>query len=83
MKNELITQFGKDKFIVNINLFRNQGIIEQNKVVYAVASFPRRNKTSFHNQFITPPEVKDFRDNHKTIIMGSNEILIKDEKNIN
>jgi hypothetical protein len=69
----------KDKVLVHVNLFRDQGIIEPNKVVYAVASFPRRNKTSFHDLFITPPEVKNFRDKHKIIIKGTNEITIKND----
>jgi hypothetical protein len=72
----------KEKVRVNVQVFRDKGIIAQDKVVYAVASFPRRNKTAFHNHFITPPEVKDFRDNHKTIIMGTNKISIVNDKKI-
>ncbi|MDR0865543.1 MAG: hypothetical protein LBO74_11510 [Candidatus Symbiothrix sp.] len=72
----------KEKFIVNVKLFRDKGVLEDDKIVYAVASFPRSNKTVFHNQFITPPDIKDFRDNHKMIVMGTNNITIKDEKSI-
>jgi hypothetical protein len=57
-------------------------LITQNKIVYAVASFPRKGKTAFHHQFITPPIAQDFRVNHKIIIMGTNEITIKNEKSL-
>ncbi|MBN2602911.1 MAG: hypothetical protein JXA91_02115 [Candidatus Thermoplasmatota archaeon] len=69
----------KEKFIVNVNLFRDKGIIPQDKVVYAIASFPRKGKTNFHNHFIKATEWKKFRDNHKIMIKGTNKITLKNE----
>ena len=37
------------------------------KVVYAVVSFPRKDKTNFHYKLISPPEQKHFRDTYKII----------------
>lgn len=72
----------KEKFIVNVGLFRDKGIIDREKVVYAIASFPQRNKTSFHSHMIKPPEVKKFLDKYKITIKGTNEIHIKNSKSI-
>jgi hypothetical protein len=72
----------KDKFIVNVKLFRDKGIIAQNKVVYAVASFPRIEKTNFHSHLIKASEWKQFRDKYKIMIKGTNEITIRNEKSI-
>ena len=67
----------KQKFLVNIALFRDKGIIPQNKVVYAIASFPRRGKTNFHNHFIKATEWKQFREKHKVMIKGTNVITVE------
>jgi hypothetical protein len=72
----------KDKFIDNVQFFRTNGIIEQNKVVYAVASFPRKGKTNFYHQFIKDSEAQFFRRHHKIKILGTNEITIKNEKSL-
>lgn len=72
----------KEKFTVNIELFREKGIIPQDKVVYAIASFPRKGKTNFHNQFIKASEMKQFRDKYKIMIRGTNEITVKDNGRI-
>lgn len=72
----------KEKFTVNIDLFRNKGIIPQEKIVYAIASFPRKEKTNFHNHFIKATEWKQFRKKHKIMIKGTNEITIKDNERI-
>jgi hypothetical protein len=72
----------KEKFTVNIGLFREKGIISQEKIVYAIASFPRKEKTNFHNQFIKAPEMKQFREKHKIMIRGTNKITIKDNERI-
>ena len=72
----------KEKFIVNIGLFRDKGIIPQDKVVYAIASFPRKEKTNFHNHFIKATEWKQFRQKHKVMIKGTNEITVKNSVSI-
>ena len=72
----------KEKFIVNIGLFRDREIISQNKVVYAIASFPRKDKTNFHNHFIKATEWKQFREKHKIMIKGTNEITVKNNVSI-
>ena len=72
----------KEKFTVNINLFREKGIIPQDKVVYAIASFPRKEKTNFHNNFIKAPEMKQFREKHKIMIRGTNKITVKNNERI-
>ena len=72
----------KKKFTVNIDLFREKGIIPQEKIVYAIASFPRKEKTNFHNQFIKATEMKQFREKHKVMIRGTNEITVKNNEKI-
>ena len=72
----------KEKFIVNIDLFREKGIIPQDKVVYAIASFPRKEKTNFHNHFIKATEWKQFREKHKIMIKGTNKITVKNSVSI-
>lgn len=72
----------KEKFTVNINLFRDKGIISNDKIVYAIASFPRKSKTNFHNHFIKATEWKQFRQKHKIMIKGTNEITIKNNASI-
>ncbi|CAA0205383.1 conserved hypothetical protein [Tenacibaculum maritimum] len=69
----------KEKFLVNIALFRSKGIIPENKIVYAIASFPRKGKTNFHNHFIKATEWKQLRKEHKLMIKGTNSITIKDK----
>ncbi len=72
----------KDKFIVNIDLFRDKGIIPQDKVVYAIASFPRKEKTNFHTHLIKATEWKKFREEHKIMIKGTNEITLKNSVSV-
>lgn len=72
----------KEKFTVNIDLFREKGIIPQEKIVYAIASFPRKEKTNFHNHFIKATEMKQFREKHKIMIKGTNEITVKNNEKI-
>lgn len=72
----------KEKIIVNVQLFRDKNILEKNKIVYAVVSFPRKGKTNFHNNLIKSPEQKQFRDDYKIMIKGTNEIRVKNEKSI-
>jgi len=47
-----------------------------------VVSFPRKEKTNFHNHLIKAPEQKKFRDDYKIVIKGTNEITIKNEKSV-
>lgn len=72
----------KEKIIANVGLFREKGIIPQNKVVYAIASFPRKDKTNFHNHLIKATERKQFRDKYKVMIKGTNEITVKNDVSI-
>lgn len=72
----------KEKIITNVRLFREKGIISPDKVVYAIASFPRKDKTNFHNQLIKAAERKEFRDKYKVMIKGTNEITVKNSVSI-
>lgn len=72
----------KEKVLKNVRFFRDKGILKNNKVVYAVISFPRKDKTNFHNHLIKATEWKQIRDKHKIMIKGTNEITIKNEKSI-
>ena len=72
----------KEKVLANVQLFRDKNIIDIDKVVYAVVSFPRKAKTNFHNHLIKASEWKKFRDDYKIMIKGTNEITIKNEKSI-
>jgi hypothetical protein len=72
----------KEKIIVNVQLFRDKEIIGNDKVVYAVVSFPRKAKANFHNHLIKASEWKKFRDDYKIMIKGTNEITIKNGKSI-
>ena len=72
----------KEKIITNVGFFREKGIIPSDKKVYAVVSFPRKGKTNFHNHLIKSPEQKHFRDLHKIMIKGTNEITIKNDRTI-
>jgi hypothetical protein len=72
----------KEKFIANIGLFRDREIIPKNKVVYAIASFPRKGKINFHNHFIKATEWKQFREKHKIMIKGTNELTVKNNISI-
>jgi hypothetical protein len=72
----------KEKIIANVQLFRDKNILDENKVVYAVISFPRKEKTNYHNHLIKASEWKRFRDDYKIMIKGTNEVRVKNEKNI-
>ncbi len=72
----------KEKIIANVQLFRDKKIIDKDKIVYAVVSFPRKARTNFHNHLIKASEWKKFRDDYKIMIKGTNEITIKNERSI-
>lgn len=72
----------KEKILENVQLFRDKNIIPVDKIVYAVVSFPRKEKTNYHNQFIKPPEQKQMRDKYKIMIKGTNEITVKNDRTI-
>ena len=72
----------KEKIIANVRLFREKGIISEDKVVYAIASFPRKGKTNFHNHFIKATEWKQFRQKYKVMIKGTNKITVKSSVSI-
>ncbi|MDR1729921.1 MAG: hypothetical protein LBR52_04595 [Prevotellaceae bacterium] len=72
----------KEKIISNVQLFRDKEIIDNDKIVYAVVSFPRKAKTNFHNHLIKASEWKRFRDDYRIMIKGTNEITVKNEKSI-
>lgn len=75
-------QEAKNKILENVHLFRNKGILEKKKVVYAIISFPRKEKSNFHNHIIKATEWKQIRDKYKIMIKGTNEITIKNNKTI-
>ena len=73
----------KEKIIENVQMFRNKGILDNDKIVYAAVSFPRNAKTDFHKHLIKATEWKQFRDSYKIIVKGTNEITVKNDKRIN
>lgn len=75
-------QEAKEKIIANVQLFREKHILEEDKVVYAVVSFPRKEKANYHSHLIPASEWKRFRDDYKIMIKGTNAIRIKDEMRI-
>jgi hypothetical protein len=72
----------KEKILANVQLFRDTKIINVNKVVHAIVSFPRKGKTNFHNHLIKTSEWKKIRNDHKIVIKGTNEVTIKNERSI-
>jgi len=72
----------KEKIITNVGFFREKGIIDSDKVVYAVVSFPRKDKTNFHYKLISPPEQKHLRDTYKIMIKGTNKISVINDRKI-
>jgi len=72
----------KKQVITTVQTFRDKKIIASNKYVYANISFPRRDKTSFYNQFIKQPEIKEFLFKHKIFILGTNNLKIKNKTTI-
>lgn len=67
----------KKQIITTVEYFREQNLISLNKRVHAVISFPRKNKSTFHNQLVKTNERKYFFDKHRIILKGTNTITIK------
>lgn len=72
----------KEKIIANVQLFRDKRILDANKIVHAVVSFPRKAKTNYHNHLIKASEWKQFRDNYKIMLKGTNEVRVKNERSV-
>jgi hypothetical protein len=71
----------KEQIIQTVKLFRDRNLLETNKRVHAVISFPRR-KTDFHRNIITQGERQHFLHQYRIIIRGANTIAIKNSKSI-
>lgn len=68
----------KDKLILNVEEFRRNGILLNNKV-YGVASFPRK-KTAFNEMIVSDPtEFKTFFKEHGIHFVPTNELAIKSD----
>jgi disulfide oxidoreductase YuzD len=74
--------YAKEQIKKTVQEFRNRKIIAEDKKVYAVISFPNRNKVDFYNQLIQQEERKEFFDKYRIIIKGTNRLTVKDEKHL-
>lgn len=73
----------KNQIISIVQIFRDKNIITPNKKVYANISFPRRNKKEYFSQLIQSGEKKEFLNNYKIFIRGTNRLKIKNDTTIN
>jgi hypothetical protein len=71
----------KKQIIQTVKLFRDRNLLEADKKVHAVISFPRK-KTDFYRNIITQGIRQQFLHQHKIIIRGSNIVTVKNNKSI-
>jgi hypothetical protein len=71
----------KTQIIQTVKLFRNRSLLEKDKKVHAIISFPRK-KVDFHRNIITQGERQQFLHQYKIIIRGTNTVTVKNNKNI-
>jgi hypothetical protein len=72
----------KEQVISVVQIFRNKGIISQDKKVHANISFPRKNKKDYFNQLFYGGEKKELLNRHKIFFRGTNHLIIKNETTI-
>jgi hypothetical protein len=72
--------YAKEQIVRTVQLFRDKSILEMDKKVHAVISFPR-NKTDFYHK-IPQQENRDFIKQHKIIMRATNTLSIKNGTNI-
>lgn len=72
----------KTQIISTIQIFRDKGIIEKQRV-YGIISFPRRNKLSFNQTiFDDATEYKKLHQKYKVRFIPTNSVSIIDEKKL-
>ncbi|MDR1524172.1 MAG: hypothetical protein LBS79_02800 [Tannerella sp.] len=69
----------KEQIIQTVKLFRKCNLLDINKKVHAVISFPR-NKTNFYHLLIPISESQMFFHQYKIIMRATNTLSIKNEK---
>jgi hypothetical protein len=71
----------KAQIIRTVELFRNCRLLESDKSVHAIISFPKR-KMDFHRNIISQKERQDFLHQYKIIIRGANMVTVKSDRSI-
>jgi hypothetical protein len=71
----------KEQIKQTVQLFRERNLIETNRKVHAVISFPR-NKMDFYSNLIQNEERQQFLHQYGIIIRGANKVVIKSDRNI-
>jgi len=73
----------KDQLFKTLDLFRQQGIIKHNKLVYLISSAPKYTiRIPFNNFSMTSEELKLIRKEKKAIVKCTNEIIILNENKL-
>jgi hypothetical protein len=73
--------YAKEQIIRTVELFRDRKLLETNKKVHAVISFPK-NKTDFYHKIIAHNEQMLFFRQHKIIIKCANTVAVKSDRSI-
>jgi hypothetical protein len=71
----------KEQIIRTVELFRELNLLEKQKKVHAVITFPQK-KTNFYHHIIAPSESQKFLHQHKIIIRATNILSIKNDRSI-
>ncbi|MDR3189247.1 MAG: hypothetical protein LBT94_08725 [Prevotellaceae bacterium] len=71
----------KAQIVKTVKLFRDRNLLEPDKRVHAVISFPRR-KVDFHSNIISQRERQDFLRQDKIIMRGANTVTVKSDGKI-
>lgn len=73
----------KEQIISTVFLFRKKEILDAQKIVYGVVSFPRKRKIAFNDTiFGDPTEYKELYKRHRIHFMPTNSVVVKDEKRL-
>lgn len=85
-KSKNISDFkdkAKEQIISTVSLFRQKGIMNRQKRVYGIISFPRRNKTSFNQMiFEDYTEYKRLFQSERIHFIAANEVNVIDNYNV-
>ena len=67
----------KEQIISTVNHFKKKGIIAENKRIYGIISFPRRNKVAFNDYiFRTHQDILEMKKRHGVLFLPSNTIKV-------
>ena len=71
------------QLLCTLDLFREQGIIEEKRLVYLIFSAPKyTHKTPFENWSMEPHELREIRKTKYAIMRGINSIQVISDKNL-